>query len=58
MKESYSSGVLLRSVPGSRRSTSLGDWPDEVAESVAYTARLVLVLSAPNLTSDSDGAGA
>jgi hypothetical protein len=43
MKERYSSGGTLRSVPGIRRSTRRGDWPEDTLEvAVALLCRLLM----------------
>jgi hypothetical protein len=52
MKEVYSSGGTVRSVPGCKRSTSRGDWPDEILEGAVALLCRVLMLSEPNALCD------
>jgi hypothetical protein len=52
MKELYSSGGTLRSVPGIRRSTSRGDCPEETLDGAVGRLCLVLMLSEPKVLCD------
>lgn len=52
MNELYSSGGTLRSVPGSRRSISCGDCPEETLEGAVCLVCLVLILSDPKVLCD------
>ena len=45
----YSSGGTFMSVPGRRRSTSRGDWPDETLDGAVILVALVSTLSASNM---------
>jgi hypothetical protein len=42
----------VRSVPGCRRSTSRGDWPEETLDAAVALVCCVLLLSEQNLLSD------
>lgn len=52
MNEPYSSGGTERSVPGCKRSTRRGDWPDETLEAAVTLLSLVLMLSELNVLCD------
>jgi hypothetical protein len=53
MNELYSSGGRLRSVPGSNRSLSCGDCPEDTLDGAVRLVCRVLILSDPSVLCDS-----